>query len=334
MESNTTTENIQFSKNMQIKELKTGDIISDIFVVKSKSSVEPYNQNLNYRFTLQLIDKSGTIDAKYWGSEDQIAVQQLLDSLKSGDVVHVAAKLQEYQGNLELNINQDSLTRLNPSQYDANFFIEESKKDPNQLYQAIQATINRIEHPQLQKLCNEFYADQTFKHQLLKSPATKSHHHSYIGGLLEHIHDMLHLAIYLTKIYPKLDKDLLLSATLLCNIGKVNHLKTTTSINITSEGYMLGDMLLSVRMLELKLSNTILEESTRLKLLNCLISQFGKLKNGSPRNPATPEALALSLIKNLDSQLSLMLRQIQQVKDQDTDTPFFYTKQFGNLYWR
>lgn len=318
-----------FQKQTQIKDLIVNDIISDIFVVKSKSSVQDYASATKFRFTLTLADKSGEIDAKYWGSENKEEVDQLQLSLQSGDVVHITAKVQEYHDLKELNINDGGITKLQANQYHSNFFIEESKKDLEEIYQSILETISKIKNIQLKVLCNSFYQDPKFKEALLKAPATKMHHHSFLGGLLEHIDNMLKHSKLICQLNSELNKDLLTSITLLACLGKISSLELSSVIDISQEGHMLGDVFLSVEMLQEKIKDQELDEDLKLKLLNAVISQQGKKTWGAARQPATPEALAFAKIKDLDASISQM---ISLQEGSDTDSPFFYTKEFGNMF--
>ena len=286
--NNQTNQNLIFQKQSQIKNLATGDIISDIFIVKSKSSVQDYSSATKFRFTLTLTDKSGDIDAKYWGNENKTEVERLQESLKSGDVIHVTAKVQEYHDIKELNINEAGITKLRSDQYNANFFLEESKKDLNQIYNQILNKISDIQNLELRVLCNSFYQDPKFKEAMLNAPATKMHHHSFLGGLLEHIDNMLHHSELICKLHPELDKDLLTSITLLACIGKISNLNVSTTIDFSTEGYMLGDVILSTQMIQEKIKDQELDKNLKLKLLNAIISQKGKISWGAPKRPATP----------------------------------------------
>lgn len=327
-ETNQQCQELIFTKQNQIKEFQVNDVISDIFIVKSKSSVQDYANATKFRFTLTLADKSSEIEAKYWGSEDKTDVENLWQSLKSGDVVHVTARVQEYHDNLELNVNEGGITKLQDGQYPANLFLEESQKDLEAIYSTILNRISEMQNLQLKILCNGFYQDSKFKEAIKRSPATKMRHHAIVGGLLEHINNLLSVADSITNNYPELNKDLLTSIILLAQVGKTKHLTLSSTIDFTNEGQMLGDILLSCEMVQEKIKDQILDEKLKLKLLNAIISQQGKISWGSPKRPATPEALVYSKIKELDSSLDQMLTQI---KEADSDSNFFYSKEFGNL---
>ncbi|WP_139024120.1 TraI domain-containing protein [Desulfosporosinus sp. OT] len=95
---------------------------------------------------------------------------------------------------------------------------------------------------------------QKNKGRLMYYPAAKSNHHSYLGGLLQHITTMLLAAEKLTTIYP-CNTDLLYSGIILHDIGKVYELATDETglgTEYTLEGEMLtlqGDVWLKVKLL-------------------------------------------------------------------------------------
>ena len=59
-----------FRKKQTISELKEGDAVEDVFVVKIKKGITPYAKG--FSFTLLLTDNSGkTIEYKYWGGQKE-----------------------------------------------------------------------------------------------------------------------------------------------------------------------------------------------------------------------------------------------------------------------
>ncbi len=322
---------LTFTKQTQIKDLIEGDIISDLFVVKSKSSVQDYSNNTKFRFTLTLADKSGEIEAKYWGGESEEEVECLQQSLKSSDVIHITAKVQEYHGTLELNINNSGVTKLKTNQYHANFFIEESNKNLEELYTYIQQSISQMNNLQLKVLCQQFYNNQEFKMSLMHAPATKFHHHSYLGGLLEHIYNLLQHAKFLYNLHSELDEDLLTTIVVLACIGKIKNFTLHTTIDFSDDGHMLGDVVLSLQMVQEKIKLQEFDGGLRLKLLNAIISQQQKTSWGAIKRPATLEALTFAKIKELDASISQF---ISFQKNLNTDANFFYSKEFGNVTTR
>lgn len=88
----------KFTKKQPIKDLKEGDVVLDIFVVKIKKPITAYKNG--FFFTLVLSDSSGgSIDYKYWGDSNEDKIKQIYDSIKSDDVVHVYGRVSSYNIN-------------------------------------------------------------------------------------------------------------------------------------------------------------------------------------------------------------------------------------------
>ena len=320
----------KFSKLTRIKELEEGGSISDIFVIKAKSSVQPYSNNSKYYFSLILSDKSGDIEAKYWGGNNKDAVESLQESLKSTDVVHVIARVQLYHNELQLSISDSNLTKLSKEEYDANFFIEESKEDLEQLYSNLLATIEQIKDSNLKQLCLSFYQCSNFKRAFSKLPATKNHHHAYLGGLLESTHNIVCQCKNISKIHPNLSNDLLLSIALLAPIGKIETLLVSTTIEYSRSGSYLGDLAQAYSLVEKRIESVCpnIAPILKLKLLNGIISQQARLSWGAAKKPVTAEAFVYSRIKELDANLDYFIQ--EQEKD-DSGAEFVFSKDFGYI---
>ena len=68
---------------------------------------------------------------------------------------------------------------------------------------------------------NAFLADKAFMDAFKRAPAAKALHHNYIGGLLEHIMELIALARDVARHFPGIDMDLLTVGAFLHDIGKV-----------------------------------------------------------------------------------------------------------------
>ncbi|MFN3535101.1 MAG: HD domain-containing protein, partial [Desulfatiglandales bacterium] len=102
------------------------------------------------------------------------------------------------------------------------------------------------------------------------------------------------------------DRDLLLVAALLHDVGKVRELKWRPySIDYTDEGRLIGHIVLGIQILgDLLKKIPDFPETLHTTLQHIILSHHGQLEFGSPKRPKTLEAVALNLIDDLDAKLN------------------------------
>jgi 3'-5' exoribonuclease len=156
-------------------------------------------------------------------------------------------------------------------------------------------------------LFEKLLADPEIASRLRRAPAAKTLHHAHLGGLLEHILSLCRLGKLVLQNYPGLNQDLVIAGVLLHDLGKIYELSYTRSFGYTSEGQLLGHMMLEIQILHrvlLELPDFPRPLQTLLEHL--IISHHGHYEFGSPKLPMFPEALLLHYIDDLDSKLNGM----------------------------
>jgi 3'-5' exoribonuclease len=157
------------------------------------------------------------------------------------------------------------------------------------------------------------FADSHLAERYKIAPAAKSIHHACRGGLLEHVLSLLGLARIVAPHYQEVDLDLLIAGVVLHDIGKVEELRYERSFNYSSEGQLLGHIIIGLRILGDKLA-AMPDFPPRLRTLleHMLISHHGELEFGSPKVPQFAEALLLHHLDNLDSKMAAMKNAIRR----------------------
>ncbi|HSG28164.1 MAG TPA: HD domain-containing protein, partial [Candidatus Krumholzibacterium sp.] len=140
--------------------------------------------------------------------------------------------------------------------------------------------------------------------RFLKAPAAKGWHHSYVGGLVEHVGDMLRIAAAVSPVYPEVDRDLLVAGVLLHDLGKLSELKVSNHIEYSDRGRLLGHISMGVAFIDEYLRGMDdFPAGTEMSLKHMILSHHGQLEHGSPVLPMTVEALLLGYIDNMDAQV-------------------------------
>lgn len=141
--------------------------------------------------------------------------------------------------------------------------------------------------------------------KLLYWAAAKTIHHNCYGGLLYHMLRMLKTAVILSRVY-RFDKELLYSAVILHDIGKLQELDTdaTGVAEYTVDGNLFGHTLLAIEMIDRKSFENPTYPAEKIRLLkHCIVAHHGQLEYGAITMPAVKEAMLLHEIDVIDASM-------------------------------
>lgn len=312
----------KYTKKQSISELKEGDPVRDIFVVKIKKSIRPYSKG--YSFDLILSDSSGgSLEYKYWGGPEEERVREVFSSVKADSVIFVSGKISIYNGKLQLSGDEQCVFKvLKQEEYEATF-IKGPKKDAEEMYVRLISILNSVEKESIRKLLLDI-VENDLKDKLKVHPGAIQIHHGWTSGLLQHILEILDMCDAVSKVYPELDRDLLITGALLHDIGKLDEIETTSRIKGTQKGQLVGHLVMGLNYLSEKLKDTNMDETLKNKLMHLIVSHHGKIEFGSPKEPMFPEALVVAMIDDLSSKTSEMLEFIKEHKEK-TEDDFMYS---------
>ena len=286
-----------------IREIKPEEVITSFFLVKEKEvrqkrSGEPY-------LTLTLADKTGTLDARMWDGVVEVA-----ETFDRDDFVKTKGLVQIFHNRPQMTVHK--LRRVEDHEVDFADYFPHTTRDVGQMWAELRAGVGAMAHPQLRALLEAFLDDEHIAGRFRAAPAAKTLHHATIGGLLEHVVSLLHLARLAASHYHFLDSDLLLAGVVLHDIGKIYELDYQRTFRYSTQGQLLGHMVIALDLLRAKAA-ALPDFPPRLKVLleHLILSHHGQYEFGSPRLPAFPEAMALHLLDNLDSKLESMRASIE-----------------------
>ena len=291
-----------------IKDLKTGDRVADIYMCKHKLIATTKNGKEYYSVTLQ--DKTGTIDAKVWEPNSDG-----IDEFDYTDYIDVFGEVTSFNGALQINVKR--ARRCHEGEYDPALYLPVSSKDIEEMYSELLGIISGIGNVYLRKLLEEFFVkDQDFITLFKKSSAAKTVHHGFIGGLLEHTLSVTKLCSYYCIAYPKLNRDLLLTAAMCHDIGKVRELSLFPVNDYTDEGQFLGHIVMGCEMIGVKAA--LIEGFPVLlkqQLQHCILAHHGEYEYGSPKKPSIMEAVALNLADNTDAKMETFTELLDNITE-------------------
>lgn len=282
-----------------IQDLREGDFIkNEIYLCKSKQILTGKSGKEYVSLILQ--DKTGTIDAKIWDFSNEI------EQYEAMDFVHIDARVTSFQDALQLNVSK--IYKSREGEYYPEDYFPKTSKNVEEMYQKIKQYIGNIKDMNLRFLLEElFVKDKEFIKRFKEHSAAKSVHHSFMGGLLEHTLSVVNMCDYYAKNYPIINKDILISAALLHDIGKMDELSAFPQNDYTDEGQLLGHIFIGSNKVSDKIKDMVnFPEKLAGELIHCILAHHGELEFGSPKKPATIEALALHFADNTDAKLQTM----------------------------
>jgi 3'-5' exoribonuclease len=264
-----------------IAELAEERVVEGIYAVARKRRLQtrggsPY-------LALELVDKSGRIDARVWHDVE------LLDSrFAEGDAVRVLGRVEKFRDRLQVDVRTlEAAPDADPAE-----LAPTLRRDADELDGFLDFLAGEIAHPGLAGLATRFLSDDVLRTSLRRLPAAETHH-SYAGGLLEHMVGVTTICRETAQLHPRLRVDLLLAAALLHDVGRVAELTTGPTFKQTEEGRLLGHVHLGLRMVEERASG--LQPDARAELLHAIACHH------DARAARTAEAAVLYHANQLDA---------------------------------
>lgn len=292
-----------------IEAFREGEKITGVYLCKSKSSAvtkngKPYDSAL-------LQDKTGTVDAKIW-DPNSLGI----DDFEAMDYVDIVADVIVFNGVTQLNVKR--IRRAGEGEYDPKDYLPVSGKNIEDMFSELTKYIVSVENQYLKELLNKFFVeDKEFAKKFKTHSAAKSVHHGFMGGLLEHTLSVVKLCDFYVTIYPMMNRDLLLTAAMLHDIGKIDEIADFPVNDYTDDGNLLGHIVMGSEKVG-RMADLIENFPGRLKsqLQHCILSHHGELEYGSPKKPALMEAVALNYADNTDAKLETIKEILSSSKEQ------------------
>ncbi len=283
-----------------VQQLGHQESIDQVFLASQKQ-LRP-NRNGNLYLQVELSDRSGSISARMWNaSESDYRV------FEDGDFVRVEGTTQLYQGALQLIASH--ICRARDDEIADEDFMLVSQAQLERLVLRLAELLRGIRDPHLRTIAECFLMDDEFMRKFTKAPAGVKHHHAYVGGLLQHVVNLMEVVTRVAPCYPDIQPELLLMGAFLHDMGKVDELSYDRGFAYTDEGQLIGHVVMAVGMLDAKiataekLSGETIPSELVLRLKHMLLSHHGEYEFGSPKLPMTLEAMALHQLDDMDAKL-------------------------------
>ena len=296
-------------KKQWVNELTAPGTANGMFAVAAKS----LREFARGRFlSMTLADRTGTIAAVLW--DDAEAMDR---SLKLGDIVRVEGSVQEYRDSPQIKIDRIGL--VDKGSVELGDF-RESLENAAEVEARLMACLETLSNPWLKQLVGQFTGDDEFMDRFRQAAAAKKWHHGFHGGLLLHTTELVELAAAVAPLFPRADRDLLLTGAFVHDIGKIDELEGELAVDYSTAGRLIGHIVIGSQMV-LDRTRRIKDfpETLSMHLQHLVLSHQGELAFASPVVPKSLEAILLHQMDDLNAQANAFQRIILDTRKRDSE---------------
>jgi len=284
----------------------SGEEFESLLIVRKVSTRTARNDNAY--LVIELGDRTGSFSANVFADSP---LNDTVRGAGEGAVLLLNARIEFYQGRLSPRllqarvIGEEELATLGG----VDSLVESSPEDIETLRAEFAALTARIEHEPLRRTVE--IAIESVADRFWSVPAAVAMHHAYRSGLLEHTVHVTRAAAAVLPLYPEVCADLVIAGCLLHDIGKAIEYAGALTARKTRTGQLQGHVVLGYRIvrraaLTAKLGDDLLE-----RLEHIILSHQGELEWGAAVMAATPEAVFVSMIDNLDARMGMVQRALR-----------------------
>lgn len=277
---------------MTIATLRAGQELEGVFACTRKDRLlsrggTPY-------LAVELRDRTGTVQGRAFRDADVLAGR-----FERGDLVRIAGRVERFRDELQVELR--TIGRASDEEADPAAFLPVAYRDLDELDGFLEHLAREVHDPGLAALLGGLLADAQLREQWRRTPCTRTGHHAYLGGLLEHTVAVGTLALEACQLHPRLDSDLLVTAALVHDLGKTREFTYGAEIGLTDAGRLLGHVELGLALLRDRAAATKpLDNGRFVALAHCVLCHHGA--DAAPsRRFGSAEALALHRLNALDA---------------------------------
>ncbi|MFW6353005.1 MAG: OB-fold nucleic acid binding domain-containing protein [Verrucomicrobiota bacterium] len=256
----------------------------ELVVVVRKIATKRAKNNSEF-LMVELGDRSGLFHVVCF---ENSAEHQVFSDLAVGAIVRVKGATGYYQGRFSPSLSAVALIPADEQHRYAATLVESAPEDLDELWEELKTLAAAIEHEGLRRTVESILEEHG---DLFRStPGAISMHHAYRGGLLEHTVHMARAGRALLPLYPEVHEEL-------------ERLPKEAVVRRAA---------LSAR----------LEPDLRDRLEHIVLSHQGELEWGAAAKAATPEAVFVSMVDNLDAKMGMIQQALRTTPEGEEFSEF------------
>jgi 3'-5' exoribonuclease len=303
-----------------VKELKSiegapGRPFASVLILRKVTSKTASNGNTY--LSAEFGDRTGSFSCTIFSDGPAF---EPVRTAKEGSVLRIEGKSDSYQGRFSPKLTKASV--LSPEELGSTELIsnlvEVPPEEPALLWRDFNAFAEAIPHPELRATVRAVVEDivEAFR----TAPAATSMHHAYRHGLLEHTVHMARACHAVLPLYSEVDPSLAMAGILLHDVGKTIEYEGGLSSRRTRKGILQGHVVLGYQLVRKAAIRAKLDADRMERLEHMILSHQGQLEWGAAALAATPEAVFVSMIDNLDAKMGMVQRALRNAPEGDEFT--------------
>lgn len=275
-----------------IKDLKAGEAVESVFLLKRKE-LQRTKDNKPY-LKVTLADKTGAIEGRVWEEADTFDKK-----IDTGDVLVVTGSVDNWRDNIQVKVER--LRKAAPEQYKMQDLVR-AIENAEEIFADIERRLGAVTNQWFKILIKKYFDEPDFIERFKTSPGAQSWHNAYIGGLLEHTHEVIVITEKACDLYPEADRETCLVGAFLHDSGKVFEIEPRT-FELTLGGGLIGHLPLGFELLASRIASISgFPGDLALHLKHIILSHHGEYEQQSPVLPKTLEATIVYHADELVSQ--------------------------------
>ena len=288
---------------------------SSVLVVRKLTSKTASNGNPF--LSVELGDRTGSFTCTVFNDSPAF---EAVRGAGEGSVLRVEGKVETYQGRLSPKLTRAVAlpeSELAKADVVANL-VESAPEDGELLWREFLGFADAIPHPELKATVRNVIDEigESFR----TAPAATFMHHAYRHGLLEHTVHMARACRALLPLYREVDADLAMAGILLHDAGKTIEYEGTLATRRGRRGILQGHVVLGYQLVRKAALKAKLDPDRVERLEHIILSHQGKPEWGAAVMAATPEAVFVSMIDNLDARMGMVQRALRTAPEGDEFT--------------
>jgi 3'-5' exoribonuclease len=301
----------------ELKQLpKEQKVPFETVVVLRKSSIRKAKNDSEF-LSVELGDKTGVFHHVCFGNSN---LYPLFLNAEEGTIFRVQGTTDYYQNRFSPSIvNIEKLHESEIPRY-LDKLVESAPIPVEDLWKELQEHVARINYEPLRQATASAIAELELSFKTI--PGAISMHHAYRSGLMEHTVRMCRACVALLPLYPEVDPDLSLAGVILHDLGKALEYTGDLATSKSKLGHLHGHVVLGYRQVRRAALKAGLEEDLLDRLEHVILSHQGELEWGAATKAATPEAVFVSMVDNLDAKMGMVQYALRTTPDHQEFSDF------------
>lgn len=243
-----------------------------------------------------LCNQQGEINGKLWDYSELVHGEYA-----PGDMVKIRGSITQFAGSDQLRVEKIRPVNENDGVSVADF-VPTAEYSGEMMLGQVMNIIASVRDEELKQLTYALVKDR--EKELLFWPAAFKLHHAMRGGLLYHTLSIIRLAENVCRLYPSVDRDLLMCGIIVHDLCKIDEFEISTAglaSGYSVKGELIGHLVMGAVKIEVKAKELGISEDTAMLLQHMVISHHGEPDFGAAVRPMFLEAELLSQLDTLDA---------------------------------